>query len=113
MVNPTILLLALTLPVSQLNLVRSANQTTVSVEPQDSTKTETTYDAEKDKTIIRLAPLQISGENGKYLSLRMSPSFSFPGRQLVTPSITVLHGPRTERRAREGASAKGSLSCSR
>ena len=84
MANPTPLLLALILSVSQL---QSANQTRVSVEPQDSAKTETTYDAEKDKTIIKLAPLQISGENGKYHSLRMSPSFSFPGRQVVTPSI--------------------------
>ena len=95
MVNPTTLLLALILSLSQ---VQSANQTTVIVQPQDSTKTETTYDAEKDRTIIKLAPLQISGENGKYLSLRMSPSFSFPGRQVVTPSIidfelqTVVRG---------------------
>ena len=95
MVNPTPLLLALILLLSQL---QSANQTTVSVEPQDSTKTETTYDAEKDRTIIKLAPLQISGENGKYVSLQMAPSFSFPGRQVVTPSIidfelqTVVRG---------------------
>ena len=95
MVNPTPLLLAVILSLSQL---QSANQTTVSVQPQDSTKTETTYDAEKGRTIIKLAPLLISGENGKYHSLQMSPSFSFPGRQVVTPSIidfelqTVVRG---------------------
>ena len=98
MFKQTPLLLALILSVSQLNVGQSPHQTAVSVEPQDSTKTQTTYDAEKDKTIIKLAPLQISGENGKYLSLRMSPSFSFPGRQAVTPSIidfelqTVVRG---------------------
>lgn len=95
MVNPTPMLLALIMSLFQL---QSANQTTVTVQPQDSTKTETTYDAEKDRTIIKLAPLQISGENGKYHSLQMAPSFSFPGRQVVTPSIidfelqTVVRG---------------------
>ena len=98
LINLTPLLLALTLSVSQLTLVRSANPVAVSVEPQDSAKSETTYDAEKDKTTIRLLPLQISGDNGKYHSLHMSPSFSFPGRQVVTPSIidfelqTVVRG---------------------
>jgi len=86
MVNPSTLLLALILSVSQLTMVLSANQAAVSVEPQDSAKIETTYDAEKDKTIIRLAPMEISREQGKYVSLRMSPSFSSPGRQVVTPS---------------------------
>lgn len=86
MFKQTRLLLALILSVSQLNVGQSPNQTAVSV-GSHTTKTKTTYDAEKDKTIIRLAPLQISGENGKYVSLRMSPSFSFHGRQDVTPSI--------------------------
>lgn len=98
MINLTPLLLALILSVSQLTLVRSAKQAAVGVDPQDAARTETTYDAEKDKTIIRLAPFQISGENGKYHSLHMSPSFSFPGRQVVIPSIidfelqTVVRG---------------------
>ena len=97
MFKQALLLLALILPVSQLKVGQSPNQTAVRVESH-VTKTETTYDAEKDKTIIRLAPLQISGKNGKYLSLRMSPSFSFLGRQTVTPSIidfelqTVVRG---------------------
>ncbi|MGH9874470.1 MAG: hypothetical protein ACRD9S_18600 [Pyrinomonadaceae bacterium] len=97
MVNLTRLLLALILSVSQL-AVTSANHVAGNVEAQDSTKIETTYDAAKDKTIIRLAPMQISGEQGKYVSLKMSPSFSSPGRQVVTPSIidfelqTVVRG---------------------
>jgi hypothetical protein len=97
-INLTPLLLALILSSWQLILVRSANPAAVSVEPQDSAKSETTYDAEKDRTTIRLVPLQISGDNGKYHSLHMSPSFSFPGRQVVTPSIidfelqTVVRG---------------------
>jgi len=97
MFKQTPLLLALILSVSQLNVGQSPNQTAVSV-GSHTTKTETTYDAEKDKTIIKLAPLQISGENGKYVSLHMSPSFSFSGGQVVTPSIidfelqTVVRG---------------------
>jgi|SRR6185437_5229301 len=95
MVNPTSVLLALILLVSQL---LPLNQTAVSAQPQDSLKTETTYDAEKDKTTVRLVPVQISGENGKYHSLQMSPSFSFSGHQVVTPSLidfelqTVVRG---------------------
>ena len=77
--------MALILSVSQLNVGQSPSQTAVSV-GSHITKTETTYEAEKDKTIIKLTPLQISGENGKYVSLRMSPTFSFHGRQLVTPA---------------------------
>ena len=50
-------------------------------------KIETTYDSVKDRTTIRLAPVQISGEKDKYHSLHMAPSFSFPGRQPERPSI--------------------------
>lgn len=49
-------------------------------------KIETTYDSIKDRTRIRLAPVQISGEKDKYHSLHMTPSFSFPGHQLQQPS---------------------------
>lgn len=48
---------------------------------QESTaKVEISYDTEKDKSTIRLSPVQISGECGKYISLHMSPSFSVPVR---------------------------------
>lgn len=50
-------------------------------------KLETTYDADKDRTTVRLAPFQISGEIDKYHSLHMAPSFSFAGRQPERPSI--------------------------
>jgi len=98
MLSQTTLLLAVVLSVAQLNAVRSMNQAVTNVLPQDAARVETTYDAEKNKTIIKLTPFQISGENEKYVSLRMSPSFSFPGRQVVTPSIidfelqTVVRG---------------------
>jgi hypothetical protein len=98
MLSQTTLLLAVVLSVAQLNAVRSMNQAVANVSPQDAAKVETTYDAEKDKTIVRLAPMEISREQGKYVSLRMSPSFSSPGRQVVTPSIidfelqTVVRG---------------------
>lgn len=48
---------------------------------------ETTYDISKNRTTARLAPVLVSGELGKYHSLHMSPSFSFPGRQPERPSI--------------------------
>lgn len=51
-------------------------------------KSETSYDSEKDRTLVRLASVQIAGEQGKYKSLSMSPAFSFPGKSLVkTPEI--------------------------
>ena len=50
-------------------------------------KSETSYDSSKDRTTVRLTPVQISSEQDKYHSLHMSPSFSFPGRQRVTPAI--------------------------
>ena len=49
-------------------------------------KIETTYDSIKDRTTVRLAPVQISGEKDKYHSLHMTPSFSFPGHQTQRPS---------------------------
>jgi len=65
---------------------------------QDVLKVETSYDSGKDKTTVRLAPVQISGENGKYHSLQMSPAFSYSGKEPRTPEIidfelrTVVRG---------------------
>ena len=98
MLSQTTLLLAVVLSVAPLNVVGSMNQAVAKVSPPDAAKVETTYDAEKDKTIVRLAPMEISRGQGKYVSLHMSPSFSFPGRQVVTPSLidfelqTVVRG---------------------
>ena len=50
-------------------------------------KFETTYDFAKDRTTIRLAPVKIVGEAGKYRSIHMSPYFSFPGHEPNTPSL--------------------------
>ncbi|HEV7473346.1 MAG TPA: hypothetical protein VGN90_04800 [Pyrinomonadaceae bacterium] len=61
-------------------------------------KIETAYDSAKDRTTVRLAPVLISGEQGKYRSLQMSPYFSFPGHEPVKPAIvdfelqTVIKG---------------------
>jgi hypothetical protein len=54
---------------------------------QADLKIETSYDPIKDKTTVRLAPVQISGENGKYHSLHMSPAFSYPGKEPRKPDI--------------------------
>lgn len=49
----------------------------------------TTYDSMKDRTTVRLKPVQISAAKDKYISVQMSPSFSFSGRipLLSRPSI--------------------------
>ena len=59
---------------------------TPQMKPAQPAKIETTYDSVKDRTTVRLAPVQISGEKDKYHSLHMAPSFSFPGHQLQRPS---------------------------
>jgi hypothetical protein len=75
------LLLSLNLAPSQTSLT---TQTTAAPE---QLKIATSYDATLDKTTIRLAPVQISGENGKYRSLHMSPAFSYIGKEPRTPEI--------------------------
>lgn len=60
---------------------------TVARPSQPDLKIETTYDPDKDESTVRLAPVQISGENGKYRSLHMSPAFSYRGKELRTPEI--------------------------
>lgn len=47
----------------------------------------TVYDRTKDKTSVRLPPVQISGPKGKYHSLHMAPAFSYPGQKPRTPEI--------------------------
>ncbi len=54
---------------------------------QEDLKIETSYDDSKDKTTVRLAPVQIAGENGKYRSLQMAPAFSYRGKEPRTPEI--------------------------
>jgi hypothetical protein len=61
-------------------------------------KIETFYDSNKDRTTVRLAPVEIASGQGKYHSVHMSPSFNFPGHQPTTPAIvdfelqTVVRG---------------------
>jgi hypothetical protein len=97
MVNQIALLLALSLPV-QFVLISPIRQTNAQERPPWSAKVEGTYDAEKDETTVKLAPVKISGSRGKYVSLHLSPSFKFPGRSLMEPAIidfelqTVVRG---------------------
>src|SRR2546425_7440598 len=60
---------------------------TPQMKPVPAAKIETTYDSIKDRTTVRLAPVQISGEKDKYHSLHMAPSFSFPGHEPQRPDI--------------------------
>lgn len=69
-----------------------------SVSRDAAPKVEGSYDAAKDETTVRLAPVKISSGQGKYVSIHMSPSFKFPGRSLLQPEIidfelqTVVRG---------------------
>ena len=85
LIRPTLILALVLLP-AQLIAGKLLSQTVVAA-AQESAKIETSYDAEKDKTTVKLAPMQVSGEQGNYRSLHMSPSFSYPGVQTVTPEI--------------------------
>ena len=60
---------------------------TPQMKPVQAAKIETTYDSIKDRTTVRLTPVQISGEKDKYHSLDMAPSFSFPGHEPQRPDI--------------------------
>lgn len=80
------LILAMALLAAPFTTLRSPGQTVVSAHEQ-SAKVEGSYDAEKDETTVRLLPVKISGGRGKYVSLHMSPSFKFPGRSLLEPTI--------------------------
>jgi hypothetical protein len=94
----TSLLLLISLLAAQFSSPRSI-PARANVGQEESARVETSYDAEKNKTTIKLAPIAISaGGQDKYVSLHMSPAFSFPGRQVVTPAIvdfelrTVVRG---------------------
>jgi hypothetical protein len=71
----------------------------VVITTQEIGKIESTYDEAKDRTTVKLARVRISSGQDKYVSLHMSPSFSFTGRRLLaTPAIidfelqTVVRG---------------------
>jgi hypothetical protein len=50
-------------------------------------KIETTYDRTKDQTTVRMDPMQISGNKGKYHTVHLAPGYSFPGQAPGTPEI--------------------------
>lgn len=46
---------------------------------------ETNYDSNKDKTTVRLLPVQVSGHRDQYHSVHIAPSFSYAGREFKRP----------------------------
>ncbi len=48
---------------------------------------ETTYDAAKNRTTVRLMPVQVSGEKQQYRSLHISPAFSYEGKTPAKPEF--------------------------
>ncbi len=60
------------------------------LEPREMQKPgqiETNYDDKKDRTTVRLTPVQISGEKAQYRSVHIAPAFSYPGHELKQPEI--------------------------
>jgi hypothetical protein len=79
-------MLALLLPAAPSTSTGTNETVAVGIQAETA-KIETVYDAAKDKTTIRLAPFRLASDQDRYISLHMSPSFSFSGRQVLTPSI--------------------------
>ena len=103
MTSHTLIALTLLLPITHLtgrfSEDRWSDQAVTVITTQEIGKIETTYDEVKDKTTVKLARVRISSGQDKYVSLHMSPSFSFTGRRLLaTPAIidfelqTVVRG---------------------
>ena len=61
--------------------------TAVFAQQPAETKYENTYDELKKQTTVRLLPVKLSGENGKYHSLHMSPAFKYPGEVPARPEL--------------------------
>jgi hypothetical protein len=65
---------------------------------QESIQVDTAYDEAKGKTTVKLRPIEVASGPDKYVSVQMSPSFSFSGRQTIMPEIvdfelqTVVRG---------------------
>lgn len=55
--------------------------------PRIAPRIETSYDRHKNKTTVRLAPVQISGAKDKYHSLHLVLSFSYPGQIPPKPEV--------------------------
>jgi len=93
-----IALLVLTLLPRQMSAVQLLNQHLAPAAAIAVPKVEGRYDAAKDETTVRLLPIKISSDQGKYVSVHMSPSFKFPGRSLMKPEVidfelqTVVRG---------------------
>jgi hypothetical protein len=72
--------------------------TLVAAPPQESIRVDKVYDDAKGRTTVKLRSIEISAGQDKYVSVRMSPSFSFGGRNPATPEIvdfelqTVVRG---------------------
>jgi hypothetical protein len=76
------LLIPLVVSTTMISFGGNGNPATLQV-----AKIETLYDSSKDRTTVRLAPVEIATDQGKYHSVHMSPSFNFPGQQPTTPAI--------------------------
>jgi hypothetical protein len=84
MISQLTLLLALALLPAQLTDRRLTKEESQVIEAE---RIETIYEVEKDWTTVRLKPVKISGEQDKYRSIHMSPSFKYRGIHATTPAI--------------------------
>jgi endonuclease YncB( thermonuclease family) len=81
-------LFLLSLTLSLLPFV--TNESTLPLLQENAAKAsqiETHYDREEDKTTMRAAPVQISGEKAQYHSVHIAPAFSYSGQMFRKPDI--------------------------
>jgi hypothetical protein len=69
--------------VTALDLVHALTQQPVAETP----KIETTYDSVKNRTTVRMHPMQISGDKGRYHSLHLAAAYNVPGQTSRSPEI--------------------------
>lgn len=56
-----------------------------SQETPKSGQIETIYDDKRDKTTVRLKPVQIGSKKAQYHSVQIAPAFSYPGHEFKKP----------------------------
>ncbi len=72
---------------SSLILALCFGQAVVAIQDEPSPRIATIYDSIRDKTIVTLLPVKISGPKAQYHSIHIAPSFTYPGRDFQKPQL--------------------------
>jgi hypothetical protein len=79
--------LLLTLPLSLFFLITIHSTSLLKQDTATPNQFETTYDDNKDRTTVRLKPVQISDAKAQYHSVHIASSFNYPGHRFKKPEI--------------------------